>query len=506
MEKINVYLKMKNSHAEGIYYPESRGILVKAGAQIEKMTVKSFESSHYRKLRDQLISQSIINHDFVLTQDHKFNSLSSAAAVIGGRQAAGPNEWKTKDNVRIADLDLSSDFDVSMDSYDEQYSYLTSFIEDIDILDNLKDQTDFNVFETLSLVNNEIRHSNVLAWLLNPYENHELGDFFTRQFIRSVYKKNKRLFTSNINKLKSEEIFLWEFDDVEVLREHENIDLLIIDKTHELVVAIENKVYSKEQRNQLKKYEQKVKLIPDITRTMFVYLTLDGSDSSNPSTWANFSYDDVLDLLDSVKEIKASEKVKNFIEDYKSILRRYLLTDINIQDICRKIYIKHKKALDLIYEYRPDTISEIHEAIVIMMSNFDEYIKTHSIKTKFRFTDNRLRQINSQYKEVSNGWLKDNSIIVHELRISEKHLKIATIVGPSDDDSRDEIIDYYYNQPNTPNKRNTSKYETLKSTLITKIDSEENINNIVKKIEGDFERKLNAHINIIKEAFRDFIV
>lgn len=504
MEKINVYLKMKNSYAEGVYDIESRGILVKAGAIIEKTTAKSFESSNYRKLREQLINQSIINQDFKLTQDHKFNSLSSAAAVIGGRQAAGPNEWKTKDDVRVADLDLSTDSDVSLDSSEEQYNYLTTFMEDIDILNKLKDETDFNVFETLALVNNEIRHSNVLSWLLNPYETHELGDYFTKQFIRSVYKKNKRLFTHK--NLKTEDVFLWDFDDVEVLREHKDIDILILDKKHHLAVVIENKVRAKEHSNQLKKYEKTVNEMPDIKYRMFVYLTVDGADSSDPSVWANFSYDDILELLDSVRDIKASEKIKNFVEDYKAILRRYLLTDSKIQKICNEIYSKHKKALDLIYEYRPDIISEIHEAIDNMMSNFDEYVKTHSIKTVFRFTDERLRRINTHYKDVSNGWLKDNSIIVHELRISDKHLKIATLVGPSDDDSRNEIIDYYYNQPNTPSKRNTSKYETLKSTLITKIDSEENINNIIKKIEGDFERKINSHVNTVKEAFQDFKV
>ena len=502
MEKINVYLKMKNSYAEGVYDIESRGILVKAGAIIEKTTANSFESSNYRKLREQLINQSIINQDFKLTQDHKFNSLSSAAAVIGGRHAAGPNEWKTKDDVRVADLDLSTDSDVSLHSSEEQYNYLTTFMEDIEILNKLKDETDFNVFETLALVNNEIRHSNVLSWLLNPYETHEMGDYFTKQFIRSVYKKNKRLFTDK--KLKTEDVFLWEFDDVEVLREHKDIDILILDKKHHLAVVIENKVRAKEHSNQLKKYEKIVNEMPDIEYRMFVYLTVDGADSSDPSVWANFSYDDVLELLDSVRDIKASEKIKNFVEDYKSILRRYLLTDTKIQKICNEIYSKHKKALDLIYEYRPDIISEIHDKISLIMSDFEGYTESHSIKSIYRFNDEITQKINDKYKGKSNGWLKDNSIMVHEIRISDKSLKISTVVGPSDDDSRDNLINHYNSNPKTKPKGKTNKTATLESTMIAKYDPEDEINNTLTKIENAFEKQVTKHVEKIKNIFEDY--
>lgn len=36
----------------------------------------------------------------------------------------------------------------------------------------------FNIFTALKLYNNEIRHSNFLGWLMAPYENHGVGDYF----------------------------------------------------------------------------------------------------------------------------------------------------------------------------------------------------------------------------------------------------------------------------------------------------------------------------------------
>lgn len=36
----------------------------------------------------------------------------------------------------------------------------------------------FNIFQALKLQNNEVKHSNFLGWLLNPFESHYLMDCF----------------------------------------------------------------------------------------------------------------------------------------------------------------------------------------------------------------------------------------------------------------------------------------------------------------------------------------
>jgi len=40
----------------------------------------------------------------------------------------------------------------------------------------------FNTFRVLGIEDAEIRHSNMLAWLLTPSESHGLGDRFLRRF------------------------------------------------------------------------------------------------------------------------------------------------------------------------------------------------------------------------------------------------------------------------------------------------------------------------------------
>ena len=55
---------------------------------------------------------------------------------------------------------------------------------------------EFNVFDVLKSVDYEIRHSNVLAWLLNPFESHMTGRRFFDALVR-IEKANKELGNSN---------------------------------------------------------------------------------------------------------------------------------------------------------------------------------------------------------------------------------------------------------------------------------------------------------------------
>ena len=52
---------------------------------------------------------------------------------------------------------------------------LRNFLMDIDCLDALIEWTSrFNIFDILKITQTEIRHSNIISWLLNPNGNHGL--------------------------------------------------------------------------------------------------------------------------------------------------------------------------------------------------------------------------------------------------------------------------------------------------------------------------------------------
>ena len=67
------------------------------------------------------------------------------------------------------------------DEKDENEGALQKFLLDINCLDELLPWTGkFNIFDVLKISRTEIRHSNVLSWLLSASENHGLGDAFIK--------------------------------------------------------------------------------------------------------------------------------------------------------------------------------------------------------------------------------------------------------------------------------------------------------------------------------------
>ncbi len=93
------YLEAKKSsaRAKAIIHDDGK-ITVLSKSVINPETQKSFLQHHYMPLRQKLIEDRvIIGNTFV--EDYTFSSVSAAAAVILGRSAAGPVEWKDKNGV-----------------------------------------------------------------------------------------------------------------------------------------------------------------------------------------------------------------------------------------------------------------------------------------------------------------------------------------------------------------------------------------------------------------------
>ncbi|MEO1061336.1 MAG: DUF4357 domain-containing protein [Actinomycetota bacterium] len=84
------------------------GFLVRAGAVGRATTIPSFETHNYRRLRDQLVDDGILQLDgerVVLTADHEFGSPSAAAAALLGRSANGNLEWKHDSGLTLGDYE-----------------------------------------------------------------------------------------------------------------------------------------------------------------------------------------------------------------------------------------------------------------------------------------------------------------------------------------------------------------------------------------------------------------
>ncbi|MGL5039961.1 MAG: PD-(D/E)XK nuclease family protein, partial [Aeromonas sp.] len=179
-------------------------------------------------------------------------------------------------------------------SNDEQYRWLTELIFDSKELDKLGGMvSEFNLFEAMGMVRQEIRHSHFLGTLFNPREPHGLGSrFFESLISRLLYDLPERR-SGEVSLL---DIDLCDYDDLQVFREQDRIDLLLVSEQNRQVFVIENKIDAGEHGNQLERYEQSIARRYPEHRKVFVFLTLDGSEASRDG-WLSLSYAQVVDTL-----------------------------------------------------------------------------------------------------------------------------------------------------------------------------------------------------------------
>lgn len=223
---------------------------------------------------------------------------------------------------------------------------LKQFLLDIECLEELFPWTNkLNIFDVLKITRTEIRHSNMLSWLFDANENHGLGDKFISLFMHALVSNNQ------IQSTQIFEYLLSDFYSFSVYREWKNIDLLLVSHKEKIVIAIENKVGSHEHDNQLCRYRNQIIQTFSDYQQLFIYLTPDGESPSDNVNWYIFTYCDIADILEKICENSNLNVDTNLlIQNYIAIIRRDIVEDKQLIEICNKIYNKHKQALDLIYD------------------------------------------------------------------------------------------------------------------------------------------------------------
>lgn len=238
---------------------------------------------------------------------------------------------------------------------------LKDFLLDIECLKQLDEWTDdFNLFDVLRITNMEIRHSNILAWIFDPNENHGLGDSFIKSFVTKVVSK------CDHNKHNAFDLLLQDFYSYQVYRESKHMDIVLVSREEKTAVIIENKIWSSESSHQLNDYLEKSKTEYKDYNILYVFLTPYGREASDPDNWIAFSYGEIIESLkNSIKGINLRDEVSLVIQNYIDIVRKNIMKekDEKLIGICNEIYNKHRTALRLIFENVNINNSIEHEII-----------------------------------------------------------------------------------------------------------------------------------------------
>lgn len=214
----------------------------------------------------------------------------------------------------------------------------------------------FNPLKVLRVDQFEIRHSNILAWLLDPNETHQLGGFFLKKLLT-------RLVTRAENEGKGEGIdflsFLHSsFHDAEVAREVKTrtnrlIDLLVHVPSQKLVLVIENKFHAGESDGQLADYLAYAKLrFPETGYTILpIFLTLANEEPSEDS-YLLLGYEDVLEIIEQQLEFNkdtTADAIHDFLSFYIEVLKEQLVHDEEAVQLALEVYEGNKSAIDFLF-------------------------------------------------------------------------------------------------------------------------------------------------------------
>lgn len=270
-----------------------------------------------------------------------------------------------------------------------------------------------NIFDVLKITSAEIRHSNMLAWLINPQNSHGFGnsilkelcmmalldDAFYGCFDSPCIKSNKKEYFCFYDKPVPrteliDTLINGDFSDLKVYREYAHIDVLLVSDKNKFVCVIENKVEANIEETQLRRYAETVCQEYKDYKKLFIILSVYPQNEINCNRYHQITYLNFYKLLQKNYEtnkyqITADNKV--LIKHYIRSVRRYLMDNGVLKDsdyiqLCKTIYKTHKKAIDDIVKYgRPNLNPQV-------MKNF--YDKTNTMPTNGNYeTVNTIQYI-----------------------------------------------------------------------------------------------------------------
>ena len=247
----------------------------------------------------------------------------------------------------------------------------------------------YNLFSILSIERYELKHSALIANLLDPEGSHGCGDAFLRAFFEIALKERTYLFEDCTLPHSYTEYYTGPIAGDTGGR----IDILV--KSSHYGLIIENKIYAGDQDKQLTRYDNYGKKTFGADRYLLVYLTLFGSEASKESTatksaeevgYLRLSYaEDILRWLEQCVRLADNKPlVRESLNQYIRTIKQLTYQDMNQKDI--------RKIIDLAVD---------HPEVVATLSSKRDAI-AQGIRKKYIFAE--LKKYADQ-----KGWLYDDS-------------------------------------------------------------------------------------------------
>lgn len=291
----------------------------------------------------------------------------------------------------------------------------------------------FNIFEAMGMVRAEIRHSHFLAHLLDPNESHGLGD----RLLRNVLVETCRHHAT----LRVADILLASFDDAIVERERFNVDILVTAPMLGLVLAIENKIGSGEHDDQLARYRATVdREFAGFPHRVFVYLTPDRSEPSDDA-YMSLGYSTLVSAVEALRDEAAGRSgIQLVLSHYAALLRTHVVTDERVVQLCKKIYQRHRRAIDLVVEHgildKDEVLACLVREVVADESVRLGLVEDQSSAKTLRLADPGLDAVPGMLSATT---VHSGRLLLYEVQIRRDRVQLVVQLGPGDAAAREAI-------------------------------------------------------------------
>lgn len=247
----------------------------------------------------------------------------------------------------------------------------------------------YNLFSILNIERYELKHSALIANLLDPKGSHGCGDAFLRAFFEIALKERAYPFEDCTLPDSDTEYYTGPIAGDTGGR----IDILVKSSRYGLI--IENKIYAGDQDKQLTRYDNYGKETFGADKYLLAYLTLYGYDASKESTatksaeevgYLRLSYaEDILRWLEQCVRLADNKPlVRESLNQYIRTIKQLTYQDMNQKDI--------EKIIDLAIDHP--------EVVATLSSKLDAIAQ--GIRKKYIF--DKLKEYADQ-----KGWLYDDS-------------------------------------------------------------------------------------------------
>lgn len=200
------------------------------------------------------------------------------------------------------------------------------------------EKTEFSFLKIFGIENNELVHSNFLAWLLDPLESHRLGSRFVEEFLRRVAARTGYLDSSSLD-----------FSNLKVDREitgdESRLDIRIWDPRGSFQCVIENKILSGEGADQTDRLYRTFH--GKSSQELYVFLSLDETTKPKNGIFKSLPYKEVLPILQSLLQDSLDVDTRFLIRNYVNTLERLVVSE-NFEGFSErtKLYYKYQKCID----------------------------------------------------------------------------------------------------------------------------------------------------------------